>query len=443
MQYNQPYGVSDPNAGYINGNPSTGTMGSIPPAASIEYPQREVVNLIADSGLIPSNSDLNQLAKAVQSGKLIYADDTGTVNQLAVTLAPNVGNVFTKGFVIVTKANTTNTGPSTISVNGAGNWSIVHSSDSGPLNSFDMYAGQMLALAFDGINFQLVWSSRQPGSPVYLTGPRDYYVDGALGDDNYDGTLAAFTSGIHGPFKTIQKAFNQIPLFNLNGWSINIHIADHTYEPASCPRINGSGQLYMTGNHANPGNVVVNGINSSALLFYDIGGTIYIDGVKVQASGAQAGDAICGLIALGNTTVILDSFEFGPCVGCQITSQRGAMVSNFVPGSNWRISGGCPGNMYVPGCFFFAYVQGNVVSNSGGGPNITITQAITYNYTFIAATQSSFASLVYSALNNPGFVTGKRFDASYNSSIVTGSGANPSYYPGTIAGTAETGGYYT
>ena len=38
MQYNQPYGISDPNAAYINGNPTTGTMGSIPPAASIEYP---------------------------------------------------------------------------------------------------------------------------------------------------------------------------------------------------------------------------------------------------------------------------------------------------------------------------------------------------------------------------------------------------------------------
>ena len=62
MQYNQPYGVSDPNAPYINGNPSTGTMGSIPPAASIEYPQREIVNLITDAEMTPTNSDLHQLA---------------------------------------------------------------------------------------------------------------------------------------------------------------------------------------------------------------------------------------------------------------------------------------------------------------------------------------------------------------------------------------------
>ena len=61
MKYKQPYGVSDPNAAYINGNPSTGTMGSIPPAASIENPQREIVNFINDSGLTPTDADLHQL----------------------------------------------------------------------------------------------------------------------------------------------------------------------------------------------------------------------------------------------------------------------------------------------------------------------------------------------------------------------------------------------
>jgi hypothetical protein len=77
MKYNAPYGVSDPNAPYQNGNPSTGTMGSIPPAWSIEHDQREIVNVIqyaADHGLIdfnnaicqnPSELDLQQLLKAI------------------------------------------------------------------------------------------------------------------------------------------------------------------------------------------------------------------------------------------------------------------------------------------------------------------------------------------------------------------------------------------
>jgi hypothetical protein len=77
MLYNQPYGVSDPNAAYINGNPSTGTMGSIPPAASIEFDQREIVAVISYANAhaltdyngapcaVPSNADLTQLAKAI------------------------------------------------------------------------------------------------------------------------------------------------------------------------------------------------------------------------------------------------------------------------------------------------------------------------------------------------------------------------------------------
>jgi hypothetical protein len=63
MKYQRPYGVSDPNAAYVNGNPSTGTMGSIPPAASIEYPQREIVNLITDSKFTPTDADLVSSAK--------------------------------------------------------------------------------------------------------------------------------------------------------------------------------------------------------------------------------------------------------------------------------------------------------------------------------------------------------------------------------------------
>ena len=77
MLYNQPYGITDTNAAYINGNPSTGTMGSIPPASAIEFDQREIVAVIqyaANLGLIdyanqvcqqPSNADLQQLLKAI------------------------------------------------------------------------------------------------------------------------------------------------------------------------------------------------------------------------------------------------------------------------------------------------------------------------------------------------------------------------------------------
>jgi hypothetical protein len=95
MLYNAPYGAAGNNDPYVNGNPTTGTMGSIPPAASIEFPQREIVAVIqyaADNGLIdfnnvpcgsPSNGDLTQLLKAIfglTNQHKLQADQTIYIN---------------------------------------------------------------------------------------------------------------------------------------------------------------------------------------------------------------------------------------------------------------------------------------------------------------------------------------------------------------------------
>lgn len=78
MKYSQPWGIVDPNAAYFNGNPTTGTQGSIPPAASIEHDQREIVEVIKwayehgyrdSTGTLcaaPTDLDLTQLRKALQ-----------------------------------------------------------------------------------------------------------------------------------------------------------------------------------------------------------------------------------------------------------------------------------------------------------------------------------------------------------------------------------------
>lgn len=124
MKYNQPYGVSDPNAPYINGNPSTGTMGSIPPAASIENPQREIVNFISRSGLTPADSDLTQLAKAVQNGSVTFGLDTGSTNVLSAQLSPTPDQYF-QGMLVRILVGNTNTGPATLDLNGLGAHNIL------------------------------------------------------------------------------------------------------------------------------------------------------------------------------------------------------------------------------------------------------------------------------------------------------------------------------
>jgi hypothetical protein len=77
--YNQPLDQpSNPNAPYTDGDPQAGIQGSIVPAASIEFDQREIVEVITRANVrgysdfsgtpcaIPANSDLLQLRKAIE-----------------------------------------------------------------------------------------------------------------------------------------------------------------------------------------------------------------------------------------------------------------------------------------------------------------------------------------------------------------------------------------
>jgi hypothetical protein len=65
MKYQQPVGgaANDP---YVTGVPGV-TPGSIPPAAAIEHPQREILAVIEGEGLTPDAGDLTQLRQAILS----------------------------------------------------------------------------------------------------------------------------------------------------------------------------------------------------------------------------------------------------------------------------------------------------------------------------------------------------------------------------------------
>ncbi|HEY7417222.1 MAG TPA: hypothetical protein VH593_18700, partial [Ktedonobacteraceae bacterium] len=190
MKYNQPYGVADANAPYINGNPATGTMGSIPPAASIEYPQREIVNLISDAGLLtPDNGDLHQLAKSVQSTLLYSDDDAGTSNAYQVTQTP-APTAYFPYMTVVCKIGNANTGASVLNVNALGPKPIRHPADNSELSSGELKTGAIACFVYDGAFFHLVWSSSgvagSGGGIITLTAPKDLYVNGSTGDDtNY------------------------------------------------------------------------------------------------------------------------------------------------------------------------------------------------------------------------------------------------------------------
>lgn len=95
MKYQQPYGVNDDNAGYIDGNPALGIEGSAVPAKALEHPQRELDTLIRKAGLTPSETDLEQVYKAIK----VLAPTPGTLSVTApLTGGGNMGGDITLGF---------------------------------------------------------------------------------------------------------------------------------------------------------------------------------------------------------------------------------------------------------------------------------------------------------------------------------------------------------
>lgn len=88
MQYTPPPGSQDPNAKYITGVPGQ-KKGSPVPAEAVENPQREIVNVIQQAGLEPSNEDLTQLYQAVQA-LITLKVKTATTDTLGVVKPDNI-----------------------------------------------------------------------------------------------------------------------------------------------------------------------------------------------------------------------------------------------------------------------------------------------------------------------------------------------------------------
>jgi hypothetical protein len=216
MQYNPPFHGSgfDP---YVDGNPSLGIEGSIIPAASIEYPQKEIVNFILDNiWFQPDNADLHQLSKSVQQDQVNYAVDTGATNALVVVLTPPL-TAYREGLKIYVKIKNTNTGPVVINSNGLGNKRVVQPTLA-ELDPHTISAGGIAFLIYDGIQFQLLGIGRigdagsagaagptgpqGPAGPPGATGATG--ATGAQGAPGVDATNPPFSAGGIGTYALIQ-----------------------------------------------------------------------------------------------------------------------------------------------------------------------------------------------------------------------------------------------
>lgn len=443
MKYNQPYGVADEvtwgEHPYVNGDPSIGRAGSIPPAEAIEYTQREIVNIIRATatalGITPTNSDLFQLGRAIMSGLLNGADDTGTVNNYACTL-PIPPLTYVKYFYVMLKIANTNTGPSVVNVNALGNKSIKNTDGSDPAPSA-LLQGALVCLQYDGTNFQIVWSSKVAGQPVFLTAAKDLYINPDTGSDSYDGTAAAHGAGIAGPWATLSHAMAVIATFNLNGHDITVHCANSVnYRPFALLFVAGSGNVKWQGNDASPGSVLIDGNGTSATCIAggNCGPAHMFSGFSMRTSGSYTGDAMNGVHIFGSgTKVILNNMSYGSCPGGHIAAEQGATLLQT---GTKTVTGGCAGSVGGNGAHLAASTGAQVQTPTTIA--CTVTTPVSFNAGWITASFVSIVQELYTggAVTGAGNVTGRRFLSDSNAVIST-NGGGLTYYPGTVAGVYE------
>lgn len=431
MDYEAPYGspggAHDQTANYINGNPATGTMGSIPPAASIENPQREIVNLITDAGIAPTDADLHQLAKGVQGGRLVYGVDFGTTNVYSINVTPPL-TAYAAGQRWGVKIGNTNSGPSTLNINGLGGRHIVYPSGA-PLRGNEMLAGAVSTLIDDGANLQL-----QNVATNTLAAPKVYYVNSTTGDDTlYDGTSAAI-SGPHGPFRTHARALTASYSWNQNGFTIAILTADGTYGPIVCSSPpNGSGGIQIIGNSANPAAVLIHSTAGEAIMVQVSG--YYFEGMRLQADSNGSPPHVGAGIRLLGAFATIRNIDFGACFAAHmfvagssllaIVGAEGGDLTAF-----YNVSGDTPVHL---DCGQNSLIElGQCKLNTIGARSIGIW-ALCYSNAVIGSN--------YSSQTIGGVVTGQKYSATMNGVISTGSGVN--YFPGTVAGVVASGGQYS
>ncbi|UDL95516.1 hypothetical protein LGH83_04645 [Lichenihabitans sp. PAMC28606] len=154
MLYNPPTGGAA-NDAYVGKNPAAGIQGSKIPPGAAEFPQREIVAVEVAAGLSPTNDDLQQLLKAIRSGKLCFWPDTGTADALLISPNPAYGDLSVGTEFAILKGNLPNaTTTSTLTVNGL--TFVIVKEDGSALAIGDLPANVLFAVRSDGTRFRVV-----------------------------------------------------------------------------------------------------------------------------------------------------------------------------------------------------------------------------------------------------------------------------------------------
>lgn len=183
-------------------------------------------------------------ARQVRDGELTYAEDTGAVNALVVSL-PQAPTAYPAGMEIKVKVANTNTGACTINVNGIGVKNIKRISGAS-LSGGDLVAGRVSGLRYDGTDFIVLdgmyavhshddiyylksevyaktetYTADEVDAAIVAKGLPPGVVIGFVGGYFGDGSNGSFTA-VHNSAYTINAQVNSYGLYVADGSACNI-----------------------------------------------------------------------------------------------------------------------------------------------------------------------------------------------------------------------------
>lgn len=358
---------------------------------------------------------LPQVPLTVQNGAWTYAAAAGSANALTATLSP-IPTALVAGMCIAVKVATTNTGASTVNVNGLGAKAIVNARG-GPLVGGELLAGRLVTLEYDGTAFQItsiVASNRQ-----VLTANATFYVNASTGNDNNDGTTPGTA------FLTLQKAWNTLQQnFDLGGFTATISATG-----AFTAGVNAGGSILGSPSptavsFVGTGGATITATNSSCFVA-SFGAAFLVSGFTLSATGA-GGSQGSGIIASQGQVTVGSGMVFATCVQSHMVATSSGVI-NIV--NNYSVTGGAQTHMQSGVGYIFL---------SGG---LTATFTGTPNFSNATISMTSCAVFAGAGASMTGAATGTRFLVTFNA-IINTNGGGVNFFPGSVAGSGSSGGVY-
>lgn len=420
MKYNAPFGAANPDAPYINGNPSIGVAGSIPPAESIEFPQREIVKAITDAGMVPANDDLGQLSKAIrQTSRKAWIP----IKSLTITTPP-ADNTFGDTYVIPAdaKGDWSDKIGQLAEWNGQG-WNFYQTPDGHgiglPDGSIYIKINGVYTLLTDRLDKRYSRLVTPPSSTFYVVGP--------TGNDNNSGLAPTPEEG----FATVQGAIDAISRKYITQSAITLMISPGTYDGAEIDASFVS-QWILVGDRKNPDSVRL----------------IATDTTKTLVRGLVTGNAtnvtVAGMTFSGYYEAIATNKGALDVSDCTAVLGGNSSATGFASyGGTIKVYGTI--KISGTGASCFNLDQSGFCRIGYNDIKQTDTAKITYNNVTVSTANVSCARggqlIVTSSVTNfIGRPTGKSYSATFGSTIST-EGAGGNFIPGTQPGTAETSSY--